>query len=85
LVKGDEAAEGINGRAEDLMELVNHQVRAVSSCFQSTNLGASCADDGIRPVTRFGPARESATVLWASVAHLAEEQPGQKYCKCYAN
>jgi hypothetical protein len=39
--KGDRV-EGTIGRAEELQTLVNKQARAVTGCFQTTNLGALC-------------------------------------------
>jgi len=46
--KGDKVA-GTIGRAEELQTLVNKQARAVTGCFQTTNMGALAMESGLRP------------------------------------
>jgi hypothetical protein len=42
---------GTKGRAEELQKMVNQQARAVTGCFQKTNLGALAMESGLRPAT----------------------------------
>jgi hypothetical protein len=46
-----EGVEGTIGRAEELQTVVNKQARAVTRCFQTTNLGALAMESGLRPAT----------------------------------
>jgi hypothetical protein len=48
--KGD-GVKGTIGRAEELQTVVNKQARAVTRCFQTTNLGALAMESGLRPAT----------------------------------
>jgi hypothetical protein len=43
--------EGTKGRAEELQKVVNKQARAVTGCFQRTNLGALAMESGRRRAT----------------------------------
>jgi hypothetical protein len=42
---------GTKGRAEELQKMFNQQARAVTGCFQKTNLGALAMESGLRPAT----------------------------------
>jgi hypothetical protein len=48
--KGDRV-EGTIRRAEETQVVVNKQARAVTGCFQTTNLGALAMESGLRPAT----------------------------------
>jgi len=37
--------------AEELQKLVNQEARAVTGCFQTTNLGTLAMESGLRPAT----------------------------------
>jgi len=42
---------GTTGRADELQLLINHQPRATTGCFRTTNLGALSMESGLRPAT----------------------------------
>jgi hypothetical protein len=44
-----EATQGAIGRANDVQLLVNQEARAVTDCFQTTNLGALAMQSGLGP------------------------------------
>ena len=56
--------QGTTGQVDELQLFINHQARAMTGCFRTTNLGALSMESGLRPATNQLENRQHRFTLW---------------------